>query len=94
MGTIASNLLINIWWEPLIVFKSGFHGKMRDYWVAFLGVNTIFVIGLILIHFIKLIFSNFVALCGYYIIFTVVFNIIMIIVVPDFKLLIKKLVRR
>lgn len=94
MGTIASNLLINIWWEPLIVFKSGFHGKMRDYWVAFWGVNTIFVIGLTLIHFTKLIFSNFVALCGYYIIFTVVFNIIMIIVVPDFKLLIKKLVRR
>lgn len=92
LGTLVSNLLINIWWEPWIVFKSGFHSKMRDYWIAFISVNLIFIGSLVLIHFTKVFFSNFILLCGYYLAFTVVFNLIMIIIIPDFKALIKKLI--
>ncbi|EHS83615.1 lipopolysaccharide biosynthesis protein [Lactiplantibacillus plantarum] len=44
LGTIASNILVNLWWEPLIVFKWGLHAKMMKFmilnivYVAFGGV--------------------------------------------------------
>ncbi|RGX43788.1 hypothetical protein DWV22_10730 [Weissella confusa] len=41
LGTIASNLLINSWWEPVIVFKSGLKASMSKYYTLF--VITMFV---------------------------------------------------
>lgn len=39
-GTIASNLLINLWWEPLIVFRWGF----KNGFLKFMILNVIYII--------------------------------------------------
>jgi len=40
IGTIASHILVNLWWEPLIVFRWGLHAKMR----RFMILNVIYII--------------------------------------------------
>lgn len=40
LGTIASNVLVNLWWEPLIVFKWGLHTKMAK----FMFLNVAYVL--------------------------------------------------
>lgn len=93
MGTIFSNLLINIWWEPLIVFKSGFHSNMNKYWYSLFLANLIFILGLGIIHMTKPFFSDILSLCFYYVGFSVAFNLLMLFI-PDFrKILIKVIVR-
>ncbi|ANN49541.1 flippase [Levilactobacillus brevis] len=94
MGTIASNLLINIWWEPLIVFRSGLHSKMGEYWKAFMTVNGLFVLCLIIIHFTKGYFMGLVPLIGYYLAFSVLFNLLMFNYIPSFKKMVFKVIRR
>lgn len=94
LGTIVSNLLINTWWEPLIVFKSGFHSSMKKYWQTLIIVNAIFVACLLLIHFTKRILIGFIPLVSYYIVFSLCFNLLMLILVPDFKHLFLKVIKR
>lgn len=36
LGTISSNFLVNSWWEPLIVFKSGLKVGLRHYYLLFI----------------------------------------------------------
>jgi len=45
-GTIGSNLIINLLWEPYIVFHDGFHESMRYYLVKYLEyeIPIIFVV--------------------------------------------------
>ncbi|VDG32750.1 flippase [Lactobacillus brevis] [Lactiplantibacillus mudanjiangensis] len=94
MGTIASNLLINIWWEPLIVFKSGLRSNMKRYWYSFFAVNSIFILSLIIIYFTKSLFANVFVLAGYYLVFSLIFNGLMLIFVADFRTLVLKVLRR
>lgn len=35
LGTISSNILINSWWEPLIVFKLGLKTNLKHYFLIF-----------------------------------------------------------
>ncbi|KZL41497.1 lipopolysaccharide biosynthesis protein [Secundilactobacillus collinoides] len=93
-GTIMSNLLINSWWEPLIVFKSAFHSRMKRYWLTYILVNFIFVICLLAIHLIKNLETAFFPLCLYYVFFCIIFNLTLFVTVPDFKKLLLKLFNR
>jgi O-antigen/teichoic acid export membrane protein len=31
LGTLLSNLLVNLWWEPFIVIRFGINGKLKEY---------------------------------------------------------------
>lgn len=45
LGTLLSNLLVNIWWEPIIVIKFGIKGNLKEYfkyYFAQLGFGVIF----------------------------------------------------
>lgn len=35
LGTLSSNLLIDFWWEPLLVFKYGLRSSIRRYYVRY-----------------------------------------------------------
>jgi len=94
LGTIMSNLLINTWWEPLIVFKSGFHSNMTKYWQVLIVVNFVFIACLLIIHFTKNIFVGFIPMALYYIVFSFIFNLLMLIFVPDFRQLFLKVIRK
>lgn len=94
MGTIASNLLINIWWEPLIVFKSGLHTNMKKYWHSFIFINMIFIMSLLFIHITKIVIHGFIPQCIVYIVFSVIFNLLLVYFVPDFSSLVVKVLRK
>lgn len=44
LGNIISNLLVNFWWEPLIVFRYGFSDKLRRPLIRYGGYH-LFIIG-------------------------------------------------
>ncbi|WP_293949038.1 oligosaccharide flippase family protein [uncultured Weissella sp.] len=52
IGTLASNLLINAWWEPLILFKHGFDSTIQKFLIIYLS-ELVMVAGIlsILIRF-------------------------------------------
>ena len=52
IGTLASNLLINAWWEPLILFKHGFDSTKQKFLIIYLS-ELVMVAGIlsILIRF-------------------------------------------
>lgn len=47
IGTITSNLLVNFWWEPLVVFRDGFNQNVKPFLFRY-GI-IIFVSGVLLI---------------------------------------------
>lgn len=92
LGTIMSNLLINTWWEPLIVFKSGLHCGMKRYWEVFFAINGIYVLSLIGIHFIKPLVHNFLIQIVVYIVLSLMFNLILMAAVADFRKLVFRII--
>lgn len=94
LGTLTSNLLINIWWEPLIVFRSGFHSGMKDYWNAFLLVNILLIGCLVLIHIIKVCVHTLISLMFSYVVFAFVFNVLVFVFVPEFRKLVKRILKK
>lgn len=43
LGNIASNILVNIWWEPYIVYRYKFHLSLRNYFKKFFVYFLLFV---------------------------------------------------
>lgn len=37
IGTLASNLLVNAWWEPLILFKYGFDSNIKRFLIVYIS---------------------------------------------------------
>lgn len=93
-GTILSNLLINSWWEPLIVFKSGIHEPMKKYWISFFSANFLMCLIMFLIHITGLNGLSITALIIRYLIFTIVFNVFVLITIKDFRKLILRVIKK
>ena len=57
LGTILTNLILNSWWEPLLLFRSGFGNKelYKKFYLLTYAANCILVLGTILV-FSKIIF--------------------------------------
>lgn len=36
LGTLVSNILVNVWWEPLIVYKYGFQTSVKKYVIRYM----------------------------------------------------------
>lgn len=79
LGTIISNLFINMWWEPLVLFKYGFKAKVRDFYFKMFFYSFL---TLILGYIVYIISENIIV--GYTIvnlIFKLLFSNILVIIV-------------
>lgn len=50
IGSIMNNIFINIWWEPLILFKHGFKSSMKKYIKMYSLYFLIFTFSVVLIY--------------------------------------------
>lgn len=57
LGTILSNLLVNIWWEPWVVYSKYFNKKLSSYLLLYLYQSIIVFVFIYLGHHIDLIAS-------------------------------------
>ena len=64
LGTITSNILINSWWEPLIVFRSGIQRPLKRYWIVYTGIMVLFLSSMFIAAIISTLEVPFLALCG------------------------------
>lgn len=50
LGTLLSTLLVDVWWEPLVVYRHGFNGKkMSRYWKRYFLFSMLILINLYLL---------------------------------------------
>ncbi|MCT3076264.1 lipopolysaccharide biosynthesis protein [Leuconostoc citreum] len=50
IGAIISNVIVNIWWEPLILFKYGFKIGMSEYFKKYISYTLVFVLSSVIIY--------------------------------------------
>lgn len=80
LGTLISNLLTNVWWEPLVTFEHGFRIKLREYFKLYSKyVMVALIAGLLTAYFCG--FINSVGFVG------IAFRAILCLIIPGFTII-------
>lgn len=61
LGTIISMLVLNVWIEPFILYKHGFKGKVRKYYLNLAVYSFSAVLNITVVYFISIIISNIIS---------------------------------
>lgn len=69
LGTISSNLLVNFWWEPFVVFKYGLHSPMRKFLIEYgiiIFISCVFLyVGVVISSYTTTIVNGILTTIGY-----------------------------
>lgn len=90
LGTICSNMLINSWWEPLIVFKKGLKTSLKHYFTLFTISSIVECILLLIGIYVYMMIASIYAKIAILITCTFILIIGTYIVSKNFKTLVKK----
>lgn len=81
LGTLLSTILINLWWEPLVLFKIGFNSRVTEYFARFIRYFIVIMVTLLSIYLFgsKLIrITNFFMFLIYSVVMVMLYTLIFI----------------
>lgn len=81
-GTILSNIVINSWWEPYILYSKGIQLRMTKYWRTWLGYMAFFAAEIAVFYYLLdlIVVRNYLELVGFAVIIAIIVAIIFILV--------------